>query len=357
MTTSGKNLRQLAQEGNPEVISNILNRYLNPKKFSAKVRKKDTLIEVMVEGISTPPQQPMVDFLVKGLSSLELNGITKAKIYGRQAGEDFPSWSEEVVLTNPVKPLPEREAHNQKSLDPSVKENVELLLKKGLEQSQGKNEDAIKTYTDIINLNPICAEAYFMRGSNKVALDEIQSALEDFSKAIEIRPDYGQAHHEYAMALFVVKDFRRAIEEGSKAIDLGVNYASTYNIRGAAYESLSMYKEAITDFSQAISIDPSEGIYYQNRSLAYRKDGDIEKAEQDLLALNKLTKQNKNPASQDAFAFTSALLFSFPILSAILTIIATLFFMMIWASMIPWYLWIILLIIAFGLFSMIKSST
>ncbi|MCS6793148.1 MAG: hypothetical protein NZ660_11005 [Oscillatoriaceae bacterium SKYG93] len=52
----------------------------------------------MLEAVKTPPQQPLVDFIRKGLAGLAVDSWCAVKVYGRRAGEEFPDWVQEFKV-------------------------------------------------------------------------------------------------------------------------------------------------------------------------------------------------------------------------------------------------------------------
>ncbi|MBC6436351.1 DUF4429 domain-containing protein [Nostoc sp. HG1] len=52
----------------------------------------------MLEAEQVPDQQALVAFIRKGMTSLAVEAIEKVKVYGRQPGEDFPTWSQDFSI-------------------------------------------------------------------------------------------------------------------------------------------------------------------------------------------------------------------------------------------------------------------
>lgn len=98
MTTTQPNLVQLAKQGDARAIAALLNRSLQPKGITAKANLKDGCLHVMLEAAKTPEQQTLVAFLQKGLENLGSSAFQKVKVYGKQVGEDIPTWTQEFIL-------------------------------------------------------------------------------------------------------------------------------------------------------------------------------------------------------------------------------------------------------------------
>jgi len=92
------NLLELAKQGDAQAIASLINRQLQPKGITVKVALKDACLQIMVESAQVPNQQALVAFLRKGITGLTTASIERVKIYGRQAGEEFPAWNQEFEL-------------------------------------------------------------------------------------------------------------------------------------------------------------------------------------------------------------------------------------------------------------------
>ena len=90
------NLLELAKQGDAKAIATLINRQLQPQGIIAKTALKDGCLQVMLESGQVPNQQALVALIHKWITSLGSEPIKKVKVYGRQIGETFPAWSQEV---------------------------------------------------------------------------------------------------------------------------------------------------------------------------------------------------------------------------------------------------------------------
>ena len=90
------NLLELAKQGDAKAIATLINRQLQPQGIIAKTALKDGCLQVMLESGQVPNQQALVALIHKWITSLGAEPIKKVKVYGRQIGETFPAWSQEV---------------------------------------------------------------------------------------------------------------------------------------------------------------------------------------------------------------------------------------------------------------------
>ncbi len=59
---------------------------------------------------------------------------------------------------------------------------------------QGKNADAIRHFDKLLELVPTDAEGYFLRGTAKSNIMEIDGSIQDYDLAIKYNPDYMEAY-------------------------------------------------------------------------------------------------------------------------------------------------------------------
>ena len=91
----------LAQKGNQEAITFLLQRLLNPDLdrrlatggINLKIRRKQDLLHIMSEAPVCPPQTQVSSPINRFLRQLAIPGIAGVRIYGRRAGSTSPSWN------------------------------------------------------------------------------------------------------------------------------------------------------------------------------------------------------------------------------------------------------------------------
>lgn len=108
---ASNNLRELAKQGDPKVISEIINHSLQKKGINVQVARDNGCLEVTLESNQVSNQQAaLVEFIKTGIVKLGVESIHTIKVYGVQAGDETPVWEEEILLgTPPDNPIPEME--------------------------------------------------------------------------------------------------------------------------------------------------------------------------------------------------------------------------------------------------------
>lgn len=98
MPTEKLHTLEAAKQGDPIVIAALINRQLQPKGITAKVARKEECLQVILESPKAPNQQACVEFIRRGLTKMQVKGLNKVQIWGRETGDEFPSWQAEFKL-------------------------------------------------------------------------------------------------------------------------------------------------------------------------------------------------------------------------------------------------------------------
>lgn len=100
-----QNILKLAKQGSSKAITVLINRYLQPKGITVvKAALKDSCLLILLESAQVPNQQ-VVAFIRRVIMSLGSKSIKKVKVYGKQAGENFPAWTKEFELVARTEPI------------------------------------------------------------------------------------------------------------------------------------------------------------------------------------------------------------------------------------------------------------
>jgi len=118
----------LARQGDVKAIAALTNQRLQASGVVAKVSVKNDCLQVMLEAIEVPNQEQMVALLRSEFQELGVQGINSLRIYGKQSGEDFPDWQEEIkLLANKIESQEVQPASLDLSPFPEITEQVATL--------------------------------------------------------------------------------------------------------------------------------------------------------------------------------------------------------------------------------------
>ena len=91
-------LKERAKLGDVEAIASLLNLPLQNKGITATASLQDGCLQVMLEGDRVPDEEASIRIVRRELTNLKAGAIASVKVYGQQAGEDFPAWNREFEL-------------------------------------------------------------------------------------------------------------------------------------------------------------------------------------------------------------------------------------------------------------------
>lgn len=94
-------LLELAKQGNPQAIADLMNRSLRPKGIEASVERVGNRLRVLITAEQIPNRQAMTTFVQNGITSLGIADLEAIEISGRQINSDN-AWTQEVYLGTPV---------------------------------------------------------------------------------------------------------------------------------------------------------------------------------------------------------------------------------------------------------------
>jgi len=95
---SRQDLIQLSRQGNANAIALLINRDLNPKGITVKVRRTGDRLQILIESQDVPNQDRLIQRIRGGIQKLGIANIKMLNFFGRQLGEDIPIWSQTVDL-------------------------------------------------------------------------------------------------------------------------------------------------------------------------------------------------------------------------------------------------------------------
>jgi tetratricopeptide (TPR) repeat protein len=85
--------------------------------------------------------------------------------------------------------------------------SAEQFYRMGLEQfNRGEYSEAIVSFDQAIQLNPVYAAAYFQRGMAYSKLGQFEAAISSYDRAIEINPDSAEVYFQRGMVYIQLGD-------------------------------------------------------------------------------------------------------------------------------------------------------
>ena len=138
--------------------------------------------------------------------------------------------------------------------------------------------DAVKAFTDAIDLNPGLSEAYFRRGICFYYLNEPRLALADFDQGAALDTASPRSNLWRGRCQNSMGEHREAIKAFSDAIAVADRYTTAYVHRGLTYLQIGDNERAVKDFNTAIRLEPTVGNHYYLRGVAFNRQGNTDRA-------------------------------------------------------------------------------
>lgn len=115
---------------------------------------------------------------------------------------------------------------------------------------------AVRCYTKAIQLDPLFADAYYLRAHSYSGLREYKNAIDDLNKAIELKPEESQYYCARGDNYQNLHDYTNAIKDFDKAIELNPQFARAYLHRCWANFETGDHEQGKIDYEKAADLDP-----------------------------------------------------------------------------------------------------
>jgi tetratricopeptide (TPR) repeat protein len=153
------------------------------------------------------------------------------------------------------------------------------LYQRGVgERMLGNYGEAIRSFSEAIEVNPELGDAYFRRGICFHMLNEDRMAISDFEQASFMSSEDPRASLWAGFTYAKLGEYHKALRAYGDAIAVSDRYGPAYLNRGLTYMALGENEKAIADFNQAIRLDPAKADNYIKRARAFEQMGDSKKA-------------------------------------------------------------------------------
>jgi serine/threonine-protein kinase len=151
-----------------------------------------------------------------------------------------------------------------------------------------KHDAAEAACRKAVDLNPQCAEAYYLLGILRGDGQNLGEAVAAYRKAIALRPDFAEAYTNLGKTLSEKGEYREAEKVCLKALDLKPDLVEAHNNLGVALVQRGKFDAAAAAYNKAIALRPDLAEAYSNLGSALtgqRKYGDAAAAYGKAIAL------------------------------------------------------------------------
>ena len=211
-----------------------------------------------------------------GFEALSKDSLSQAEGYFQEAMKGNPSHRSNYLLFRYLGQIQERQGRNHEALDSYTAglslqpKNAELMLDRAaLHYRMGNEGRALNDYSDVIDLQPENMEALLVRAHIYSAMHDYKRARADYDAMIRIDPLNEKAY----IGLILLNDCdgrpREAMEQMNGLIMVYPNHAMLYAIRGGIEQRRLQYEAALRDLNKAIEMEPENADFYVSRATLY----------------------------------------------------------------------------------------
>ncbi len=151
-------------------------------------------------------------------------------------------------------------------------EDTETLIRRGQVYARlGQHAAAEQDFSRVIRNEPTNHLARYCRSICRTAEGKIEEARSDLVKAIKIAPQHPRYHIQLADLMQKTGDQQKVIEALDNAILRDPSDPLTYRRRGIAHVQSQNYMQAISDFTHSLELYPAQMEVLTQRGFAYLK--------------------------------------------------------------------------------------
>ncbi len=140
--------------------------------------------------------------------------------------------------------------------------------------AQDRLDDALRSLSKAVALQPDYAEAHYNRGNVLRKLRRMADAIAAYDRVVSLRPDFAEAYNNRANALAQTRNFARALPDYDRAIALKPPHVDAQYNRASAFMELGRYSEALAAFDQVLALNPRHASAHNNRGIVL---GDLQR--------------------------------------------------------------------------------
>jgi tetratricopeptide (TPR) repeat protein len=167
-------------------------------------------------------------------------------------------------------------AVSAKQRPPWLVDGDELFKQAVMHAREGRLDEAVRLFDELIRLKPDHADALNDRGNALDLLRRRDEALESYERALRVRPGHIHALCGRANILQAFGRQEEALRAYDEVIAIDARYLHAWNGRGNALMALNRHREALESFLRAQAIDPAHPASNFNEGLARLSLGEFE---------------------------------------------------------------------------------
>ncbi len=157
----------------------------------------------------------------------------------------------------------------------NYKQINDLMLKGVCFIEMKQLDKAIKTFEEVIQINPKFYQSYVMKANVLCSLNKYVEGIKNYNISLDLNPKQMDTLLKKAQSLIELKQWEQAIETYNKAIELFPNEINVYYAKAHTLREMKKFEECIDVFDQAYRIDPKDVSNSHVKALAYSSIGKV----------------------------------------------------------------------------------
>jgi tetratricopeptide (TPR) repeat protein len=161
-------------------------------------------------------------------------------------------------------------------------------------QNMNRVGDAVKTYKQMVQLNPSDDRAHLKLGNIYFRSSQYKEAEQEYTQAVRINP--GSAENRYALALsyLATGKYREAELQSRSVIQITPRDSNGYDALGQALRKQERFDDAVLQFKKAISLDKKNADAYLDLGYTYADMKKLDEAQRQADLLKKIDSGKAN---------------------------------------------------------------
>ncbi|MDE5101871.1 MAG: tetratricopeptide repeat protein [Trichodesmium sp. St19_bin2] len=181
-------------------------------------------------------------------------------------------------------------------LEPGKATAQDFLFTGNTLSENGKLEEAIDCYQQLISADPNSFEAYEKLGDSLLKQGQLELSLQNYKNAQKLKPHsteikqkIGEIYYRYGESFQEQEKVEEAVKAYRQAIENYPQYDIPYGKLGEVFSQQEKWEEAVKVYEKASQIKPDNSWYYNSLGEALKK---LEKWEEAVMAYRKAIKLN-----------------------------------------------------------------
>lgn len=152
-----------------------------------------------------------------------------------------------------------------------------------------------KAYFDYKKAINLCPKFEYLSNYSNVCveLELFEEALKSNTEAIKLQPENETLYFNRALSYQKLEKWQESQQDLDTAISLNPQYAKAYNERAILHSKFEKYETALNDHTVAIKLNDKNSVYYYNRAATNHRMGHISLALNDIRRAYKLDSENE----------------------------------------------------------------